>query len=54
MRYKMFELTGDRGKSDKYVFRNYAFCIAANPMSDRGQLLLIEYEKIPNSLPLDV
>lgn len=36
------QMVGDRGQG-YYSFKDIAFCIPANPMSDRGQLV-IEYE----------
>ena len=40
----MTQRVGDRDKVN-YSFKRYAFTIPANPMSDRGQLL-IEYNYI--------
>ena len=42
--YIITQRVGDRDKV-KYSFKTYAFTIPANPMSDRGQLL-IEYKYI--------
>lgn len=42
--YIMTQRVGDRDKVN-YSFKRYAFTIPANPMSDRGQLL-IEYNYI--------
>lgn len=41
----MMELTGDRGSKARFTIRPYAFTIPANPMSDRGQLVLMRYYK---------
>ena len=40
--YKMMQKVGDRDKPT-ISFKDYAFCINANPMSDRQQLV-VEYE----------
>jgi hypothetical protein len=38
-RFRIFELVGDRG-NDHISVRDYAFTIAANPMSDRLQKVI--------------
>ena len=40
--FKIMQMVGDRG-AGYYSFKDIAFCVPANPMSDRGQLV-IEYE----------
>lgn len=37
-------MVGDRG-AGYYSFKSEAFCIPANPMSDRGQLVVEVYER---------
>lgn len=48
MRYLMFERIGDRGGNGGFSFKEYAFTIPANPMSDRGQLVLEIHDSLPN------
>ncbi|MBR6275952.1 MAG: hypothetical protein IKR31_03335 [Prevotella sp.] len=40
---RAMQLVGDRDKPSVSI-KPWAFCICANPMSDRGQVVLIEYE----------
>ena len=40
---KAIQLVGDRDKPIVSI-KDQAFCICANPMSDRGQLIIVEYE----------
>lgn len=46
-RYKIGQQVGDRGRS-YWSFKNYAFTVPANPMSDRMQLVF-QYEEITDS-----
>ncbi len=43
MRYRMIQLVGDRDKPSLSI-KPYAFSVCANPMSDRNQMVMIEYE----------
>lgn len=40
---KAIQLVGDRDNPSVSI-KPWAFCICANPMSDRSQAVLIEYE----------
>lgn len=42
---KVIQKCGDRDKDGGYTVHNYSNCIPANPMSDRGQLLMEESNK---------
>ena len=42
IKYMIMQMVGDRGNG-YFSFKEIAFCIPSNPMSDRGQLV-IEYE----------
>lgn len=42
-KYKICQMVGDRG-AGYYSYKDICFCVPANPMSDRGQLV-IEYEE---------
>lgn len=41
-KYKAMQLVGDRDKPSVSI-HDWAFCVCANPMSDRSQVILIEY-----------
>lgn len=41
--YNITERTGDRDGPAHYTIKDYAFCIPSNPMSDRGQMVLITF-----------
>lgn len=45
--YQICEKVGDRGKDESYSLKPFAFCLNANPMSDRNQFVLEKfyYEK---------
>lgn len=43
MTYKMIQLVGDRDAPNISI-KDYAFSVCANPMSDRNQMIRIEYE----------
>lgn len=43
MTYSMIQLVGDRDAPSLSI-KPYAFSVCANPMSDRNQMILIEYE----------
>lgn len=38
--FLIVQMVGDRGNG-YYSFKDIAFCIPANPMSDRGQLVIV-------------
>ena len=40
----MIQLVGDRD-NPQLSQKDYAFCVNANPMSDRFQMVLMEYEQ---------
>ena len=39
---RAIQLVGDRDRPSVSI-KDWAFCICANPMSDRGQAVLIQY-----------
>ena len=45
MIYSMIQLVGDRDAPSLSI-KPYAFSVCANPMSDRNQMILIEYAEI--------
>lgn len=44
-RFRIYEYVGDRGR-ESISIKDYAFTIAANPMSDRLQKVLEIYERV--------
>lgn len=44
MRHKIYQFVGDRDKP-KISIKDIAFCLAANPMSDRMQRVIEIYEQ---------
>lgn len=48
MKYRMIQRVGDRGGG--FSIRDYAFTIAANPMSDRVQMVIEIYDDGQNDM----